>query len=66
MLAALPQRTKTLNSAQTAEGSTGFLRTLGRRIAKPAIQRAARNIPYGNVHTGLMVGPLIIENGIPE
>lgn len=25
-----------------------------------------KDIPYGNVHMGLMLGPLVIENGIPK
>ncbi|KAL8337723.1 hypothetical protein RB598_006557 [Gaeumannomyces tritici] len=28
--------------------------------------KVADNIPYGNVHMSLMVGPLIIENGVPQ
>ncbi|KAK3905775.1 hypothetical protein C8A05DRAFT_12460, partial [Staphylotrichum tortipilum] len=39
-------------------------------MARLAVRRAAKaaikDIPYGNVHMALMVGPLIIENGVPD
>jgi hypothetical protein len=38
-----------------------------RRIVKgPVAEMVIKNIPYGNAHMGLMVGPLIFENGVPE
>ncbi len=38
------------------------VKSVTKRVAKAAI----KDIPYGNVHMALMVGPLIIENGVLE
>ncbi|TLD29241.1 hypothetical protein PspLS_03927 [Pyricularia sp. CBS 133598] len=59
-----------LNALQVAgdgglqeEASPVFLS--GQRLAARVL-KVGDDIPYGNVHMSLMVGPLIIENGVPD
>lgn len=48
-------------------GGGGFTRHGLAAAAQPLLTPfVQKNIPYGNVHMSLMVGPLIIENGVPE
>lgn len=58
----LPQRRQSL----PLSSDTGVTSSLKRLGLKPAAQIVLKDIPFGNVHMGLMIGPLIIENGVPE
>jgi hypothetical protein len=37
-----------------------------RHIFRPFAKVGANHVPYGNVHMALMLGPLLIENGIKQ
>lgn len=50
-------------SENTVASGVKSLKTM---FVRPVAQIASKDIPYGNVHMALMVGPLVFENGIPE
>lgn len=35
-------------------------------LMRPVIRTLVENIPFGNIHMALRLGPLIIENGVPK
>jgi hypothetical protein len=56
------------NSVAQISSASGqqVLEPLQRAAIRVAAKTVAPDIPFGNVHMALMVGPLIIENGVPE
>ena len=51
------------HSENTVSSGVKSLKTM---FVRPLVQIGSKDIPYGNVHMALMVGPLLFENGIPE
>jgi hypothetical protein len=41
-------------------------KTLIGRFVRPAAKIAVSQVRYGNVHMSLSIGPIVIENGVPE
>jgi hypothetical protein len=61
-------------SLRNESTSSGFGRSrasllsqeITRSMALPFARKVAENIPFGNVHMALSIGPVVIENGVPQ
>jgi hypothetical protein len=65
----LSEETASLPSAQPGSSKASFAnakKTMKRHIFRPFAKVGVNHIPYGNVHMALMLGPLLIENGIKQ
>ncbi|KAH7420192.1 hypothetical protein BKA64DRAFT_700188 [Cadophora sp. MPI-SDFR-AT-0126] len=54
------------SSGPVAKERTNAIKSLSNQLLKPIVCPVLDKIPFGNVHVGLMFGPLIIENGVPD
>lgn len=65
----LPEETASFSSAQQGSSKASIANTkknMKRHIFRPFAKVGANDVPYGNVHMTLMLGPLLIENGIKQ
>ena len=64
-----PEETASLPFAQPGSSKASIAnakKTMKRHIFRPFAKVGTNHVPYGNVHMALMLGPLLIENGIKQ
>lgn len=64
--AAFDERIEQRSPRSTISGRSTRTKAFANQLLKPLIRPILDKIPFGNVHVGLMFGPIIIENGVPE
>lgn len=57
---------KSISSSSGHSRASLFSQGIARSMTLPFARKVAENIPFGNVHMALSIGPLVIENGVPE
>jgi hypothetical protein len=65
----LPRESASVSSGEPSHSENTVasgMKSLKTMFVRPLAQIGSKDIPYGNVHMALMIGPLLFENGIPE